>query len=44
MKQLYEYLGAVMNQEQYEYKLLTSACLVGSRGDQETITKALKGN
>lgn len=33
-----------MNQEQYEYKLFTSACLVGSRGDQETINKALKGN
>ena len=44
MAQLNKFLEAVIKQENFDYRLATSASLVGSRGDQETITKALKGN
>ena len=43
MNQLNFHLGAALKQEKYEYKLATSASLVGSRGDQDIINAALKG-
>jgi hypothetical protein len=43
MAQLNIFLEAALKQENFDYKLMTSASLVGSRGDEGTITKALKG-